>query len=408
MLIDSAREKYFTGKYVKRWWRKKQKSLVTRNRPTWPDSPSFLTSEKAIHLMYHCWDKEMVSSQTWAGSALLPVSLGSHPASGWVPCQYWQGGGLALLAQQDLTYKDGLARVSPKSAGMLPRWQLCFYLGHSCRYAGMRTRLGAWVWDGKGVAGKGMGFSCSWPDVRVAKLSSEVQPAAGPQSLLLEVLAMPWNPLLSVRHPNNLRLVPCIEGDTYLLKALSETSKLKKRLGWSKKKWRLSPCSTCNCACESLLVTKANLFSDAGELCLSFLLLLWLHSEPSPAEQAEGVSRAHLSVHGYCCMSSPQTLVIDKAQRMKWLKKSPTKHSGITQFKKLIHYKLQNISWMYSFQTPHFPESFIQPLCSAFLLPILSPTWALNRANLSFSTCHILFSYLQSFPKIIGHFCKCK
>lgn len=175
MLIDSAREKYFTGKYVKRWWRKKQKSLVTRNRPTWPDSPSFLTSEKAIHLMYHCWDKEMVSSQTWAGSALLPVSLGSHPASGWVPCQYWQGGGLALLVQQDLTYKDGLAWVSPKSAGMLPRWQLCFYLGHSCRYAGMRTRLGAWVWDGKGVAGKGMGFSCSWPDVRVAKLSSEVQ-----------------------------------------------------------------------------------------------------------------------------------------------------------------------------------------------------------------------------------------
>lgn len=229
MLIDSAREKYFTGKYVKRWWRKKQKSLVTRNRPTWPDSPSFLTSEKAIHLMYHCWDKEMVSSQTWAGSALLPVSLGSHPASGWVPCQYWQGGGLALLAQQDLTYKGGLAWVSPKSAGMLPRWQLCFYLGHSCRYAGMRTRLGAWVWDGKGVAGKGMGFSCSWPDVRVAKLSSEVQPAAGPQPLLLEVLAMPWNPLLSVRHPNNLPLVPCIEGDTYLLKALSETSKLKKR-----------------------------------------------------------------------------------------------------------------------------------------------------------------------------------
>jgi len=38
MLIDSAWEKYFRGKYVKKRGGKEQKSLVTVNRPTWPDS----------------------------------------------------------------------------------------------------------------------------------------------------------------------------------------------------------------------------------------------------------------------------------------------------------------------------------------------------------------------------------
>lgn len=262
-------------------------------------------------------------ARSWAGAHpnLQPALLsswhlwGSSQQLSWVSRQHWRGmeEAPASCQMQALRCEGGLAW---EPAGVSPMWEPCFWLRmpkDSSRHGAGAGRyvqgLGSayeFLWDRKVAVGEGVESGWTWLGVRVCgtsmergdqdMLCPEVWPEAGPWSLLFEVSAVSlhlgtyccqwWHSKKLTLGTSDLgrRLPPGgPEPKPPSSRNPSDVRKLRiwlcAEMGLNSAKRRVSylfwsPRSTSGCLYTSLLRATANLFSEAGELCLHFLLLL--------------------------------------------------------------------------------------------------------------------------------------